>query len=122
MEKKLLFFKNGQTYYAISRAVGIRFFIFKLSLDLFPLAFERRIPNCSTVKTRKAMAKKRHKVENNWKGGGYNCNIHIEACFCNPSLQVTSFKNQVLVLTFWIVSKNVEKPIEKGIFSKLLLK
>ena len=30
-------------------------------------------------------------------------------------------KNQALVLTFWIGSQNVEKNIEKGIFSKLLL-
>ena len=32
------------------------------------------------------------------------------------------FKNQVLVLTFWMGKQNVEKHIEKDIFSKFMLK
>ena len=36
--------------------------------------------------------------------------------YCGPF-----FKNQVLVLTFWIGKQNVEKHIEQGIFNKLML-
>ena len=36
----------------------------------FPLAFQRRIPNCSTAKTDDATTKTKHKVENEGKGGG----------------------------------------------------
>ena len=35
----------------------------------FPLAFQRRIPNCSTAKTHDATTKTKHKVENEGKGG-----------------------------------------------------
>ena len=42
---------------------------------------------------------------------------YIRACYCFASLHAASFKNQVLVLTFWIGKQNAEKHIEKGIFS-----
>ena len=38
----------------------------------FPLAFQRCIRNCSTAKTCKDIAKRKRKVENNGKGGGYS--------------------------------------------------
>ena len=36
---------------------------------VFPLAFQCRIPNYSTAKTREATVKARHIVQNNGKGG-----------------------------------------------------
>ena len=46
---------------------------------------------------------------------------YIRACYFFASLHAASFKNQVLVLTFWIGKQNVEKHIEQGIFNKLML-
>ena len=48
-----------QMYFAISRAVGVRF----LNV-VCPLAFQCRILNYSTAKTREDMAKRKRKVEN----------------------------------------------------------
>ena len=54
-----------QTYFAISRAVGVIFLKFFDSIRfVFPLAFQRRIPNFSTTKTREATAKRKRKVKN----------------------------------------------------------
>ena len=51
---------------------------------VFPLAFQRRIPNYSTAKTREATAKTRHTVQNDGKGGrGMTkyCAV-CGACYC----------------------------------------
>ena len=62
------FFGFVQTYFAISRAVGIRFLI--VIRFVFSIAFQRRIGNCSTAKTREDIVKRKRKVENDGKGGG----------------------------------------------------
>ena len=69
------FFGFIQTFFAVSRAVGFRFLpgysspIFKCFRFVFPLAFQHRIPNCSTTKTHEATSKTRHKVENDGERG-----------------------------------------------------
>ena len=62
---------------------------------VFPLAFQRLIPNCSTTKNREATAKTRHKVENDGKGG----EVYDEIVWSSQYSFITH-KNQVLVLTF----------------------
>ena len=43
-------------------------------------------------------------------------------CFCIPLLQAASFKNQDLVLTFWIGSQNVEQENRKRHFQQNIVK
>ena len=57
------FFGFVQTYFAISRAVGVRFLIF-IIIFVFSLSFQRHIRNCSTAKTCEDIAKRKRKFEN----------------------------------------------------------
>ena len=58
------------------------------------------------------MAKTRHKVENDGKGGR-----GMTKYFGALLYSFITRKNQVLVFTFWKGKQNAEKHIEKGIFS-----
>ena len=50
---------------AISRATDVQFLnVFYIVRFVFPLAFQCRIQNCSTAKTREDIAKRKRKVEN----------------------------------------------------------
>ena len=62
---------SPHTFAVISRATDIRFLnVFYIIRFVFPLAFQCRIQNSSTEKTREDIAKRKRKVENDGKGGG----------------------------------------------------
>ena len=65
----LLFWIHANLFRDFSDCTRPIFKCFDIIRFVFPLAFQRHIPNCSTIKTRKATAKIRHKVKNNGKGG-----------------------------------------------------
>ena len=89
---------------------------FYIIIFVFPLAFQRCISNCSTTKTREATAKTIYKVEND--GEERRGMTKYFGVLLYSFITRGLFKKQDMVLTFWIGSQNVEKRIEKGIFSK----
>ena len=71
-----------QLFYAISRAVDIRFKIFYFNSFVYSLAFQRRILNCSTAKIREGTAEI----------------VHTSPVYCTTFAQLwlISTKNQFL--------------------------